>query len=82
LVRALADVGLANEAAILTGALLADTRSVLTHPRPRLVDELSAVLGDAEYTRLTIRGSVMSMQELVVASLEAIDRALYTQQDS
>jgi predicted ATPase/DNA-binding SARP family transcriptional activator len=82
LVRALVDVGLPNEAAILAGALLADTRSVLTHPHSRLVDELSAVLGDAEYTRLTIRGSVMSIQELVVASLEAIDRALHIRQDS
>jgi tetratricopeptide (TPR) repeat protein len=82
LVRALADAGLADEAATLTGALLADTRSVLTHPHPRLVDELSAALGEAEYARLTIRGSVMSMQELVVASLEAIDRALHIRQDS
>ncbi|MCJ7781776.1 MAG: winged helix-turn-helix domain-containing protein [Acidimicrobiia bacterium] len=82
LVRALADVGLPNEAAMLTGALLVDTRSVLTHPHPRLVDELSDVLGDAEFARLTVRGSVMSVAELVVASLDAIDRAQHMRQDS
>jgi predicted ATPase/DNA-binding SARP family transcriptional activator len=82
LVRALADVGLPDEAALLTGALLTDTHSVLTHPHPRLADELRDVLGDAEYTRLTVRGSVMSVPELVVASLDAIDRAQHMGQDS
>ena len=81
-VSALVDVGLPYEAAVLTGALLADIRSVLTHPHPRLVDELSDVIGHAEYTRLTVRGSVMSMPELVVASLDAIDRAQHMRQDS
>lgn len=75
LVRALADVGLSEEAAILTGALLADTGSVLTHPHPQVLEELTELLGDAKYTRLSIRGSVMSVAELVVASLDAIDRA-------
>jgi predicted ATPase/DNA-binding SARP family transcriptional activator len=81
-VSALVDIGLPDEAAVLTGALLADIRSVLTHPHPRLVDGLSDVLGDAEYTRLTVRGSVMSVPELVVASLDAIDRAQHIRQDS
>ena len=75
LVRALADVGLPDEAAILAGALLTDTGSVLTHPHPQLLDELESVLGDSEYTRLTVRGSVMSISELVAASLDAIDRS-------
>ncbi len=76
LVSALADVGLADEAAILTGALLSETRSVLTQPHPQLLDDLLSVLGEAEYGRLTVRGSVMSVPELVDASLEAIDGAL------
>jgi len=40
------------------------------------------VLGNAEYTRLTVRGSVMSVPELVVTSLDAIDRAQHMGQDS
>lgn len=76
LVRVLADIGLADDAAILTGALLTENRSVLTQPHPRLLDELLSVLGDAEYGRLTVRGSVMSVPELVDVSLRAIDRAL------
>lgn len=82
LVSALADVGLSGEAAMLTGALLADTRSVLTHPHPGLVDDLAEILGRAEFTRLTIHGSIMSMSELVVASLDAIDRAQHIRQGS
>lgn len=82
LVRALADVGLPDDAAILTGALLTETRSVLTQPHPQLLDDLLSVLGDAEYGRLTVRGSVMSVPELVDASLEAIDRALGMPSDS
>ncbi len=80
LVTALAHVGLPNEAAILSGALLTDTGSVLTHPQARLLAELSDVLGDAEYSRLTVRGSVMSLSELVATSLDAINRALHTLQ--
>ncbi|HVR80231.1 MAG TPA: hypothetical protein VMS99_17805 [Acidimicrobiia bacterium] len=76
LVRALADVGLADEAAILSGALLTETRSVLTQPHPPLLDDLLSVLGEAEFGRLTVRGSVMSVPEVVDASLDAIDRAL------
>ena len=76
LVSALADVGLPDEAAILTGALLTETRSVLTQPHPQLLDDLLSVLGEAKYGRLTVRGSVMSVPEIVDASLEAIDRAL------
>ena len=76
LVSALVDVGLYDEAAVLAGALVTETRSALTQPYPELLDDLSDVLGDAEYWRLTVRGSVMSVHELVVASLGAIDRAL------
>ncbi|MEX0796355.1 MAG: hypothetical protein WD274_06645, partial [Acidimicrobiia bacterium] len=76
LVSALADVGLPDDAAILTGALLTENRSVLTQPHPQLLDELLSVLGEAEYGRLTVRGSVMSVPEIVDASLQAIDRAL------
>lgn len=76
LVSALANVGLADDAAILTGALLTGSRSVLTQPHPQLLDELLSVLDEAEYGRLTVRGSVMSVPELVDVSLEAIDRAL------
>jgi predicted ATPase/DNA-binding SARP family transcriptional activator len=76
LVSALANVGLADDAAILTGALLTGSRSELTRPHSQLRDELLSVLDEAEYGRLTVRGSVMSVPELVDASLKAIDRAL------
>jgi predicted ATPase/DNA-binding SARP family transcriptional activator len=76
LVRALADVGLPDDAAILSGALLVDVGSALSHPHPQLLDGLKEVLGDSEYTRLTIRGSIMSVPELVTISLHAIDRAV------
>ncbi|GMR01867.1 MAG: BTAD domain-containing putative transcriptional regulator [Acidimicrobiia bacterium] len=76
LVRALVDVGLPDEAAILTGTLLTDARSVLTHPHPLLLDQIKEALGDAEFTRLTVRGSVMSVPELVIVSLDAIDSVL------
>ncbi|MDK1018523.1 MAG: BTAD domain-containing putative transcriptional regulator [Actinomycetota bacterium] len=75
LVSALDHVGLPDEAALLSGALLADTKSVLTLPHPRLMDQLLGALGKAEYARLIVRGSVMSVPELVVVSLDAIDRA-------
>jgi tetratricopeptide (TPR) repeat protein len=76
LARALAAVGLHDEAAIITGALLADTRSTLTHPHPQVLEDLAEVLGDAQYMRLTVRGSIMSVPELVIVSLDAIDRVL------
>jgi len=76
LARALHDVGLHEDAAVLAGALLADTRSTLTHPHPRVMEDLAAVLGDAEYSRFTVRGSIMTVPELVGAGLDAIDRAL------
>jgi hypothetical protein len=76
LVRALVDVGLREEAAILCGALLVDAGSVLSHPHLRLLDEHRETLGNAEYTRLTVRGSIMSVPELVTTSLDAIDRVL------
>ena len=82
LVSALVGVGLLEEAAVLSGALLAETRSVLTHPHARLVSDLSDALGDAEYTRLTVRGFVMSVPELVAASLDAIDRVLHVRRDA
>jgi predicted ATPase/DNA-binding SARP family transcriptional activator len=75
LVRALDDVGLRDEAAILSGALLADTGSTLTHPHPQVLKNLVEALGDAQYTRLTVRGSIMSIPELVSVSLDAIDEA-------
>lgn len=75
LVPALADAGLNQDAAVLAGALLTDTRSALTQPHPKLLDDLRGVLGDAEYGRFTVRGSIMSVPELVDASLEAIQRA-------
>lgn len=76
LVGALSDVGHPIDAAILAGALLTETQSVLTQPHPQQLDDLACVLGEAAYGRLTVRGSVMSVPELVGASLEAIDRAL------
>ncbi len=76
LVRALDSVGLHDEAAVLTGALLADTRSTLTHPHTQVLENIAEVLGAAQYTRLTVRGSIMSVSELVVVSLDAIDRVL------
>ncbi|MEA3502841.1 MAG: hypothetical protein U9R47_08710, partial [Actinomycetota bacterium] len=76
LVRALADVGLSDDGAILSGALLVDVGSVLSHPHPHLLDGLKEALGDSEYARLTVRGSIMSVPELVTVSLDAIERAL------
>ncbi|MEX1037736.1 MAG: BTAD domain-containing putative transcriptional regulator [Acidimicrobiia bacterium] len=76
LVIALAAIGLADEAATITGALLTKPRSVLTQPHQKLLDGLLGTLGEAEYGRLTVRGSIMSVTEMVDASLEAIDRAL------
>lgn len=75
LVRALNGVDLNEEAAVLAGALIDDARFVLTHPRPRLLDHLREVLGNAEYMRFTVRGSIMSVPDLVITSLAAVDRA-------
>ena len=36
-------------------------------------DGAAEVLGKAQYTRLTVRGSIMSVPELVIVSLDAID---------
>ncbi|MFV1999281.1 MAG: BTAD domain-containing putative transcriptional regulator [Acidimicrobiia bacterium] len=76
LTRALADVGLHEEAAVLVGALVADTDSTLTHPHRRVLEAVATALGDPQYRRLTIRGSIMSVPELVTVSLDAIDKAL------
>jgi predicted ATPase len=76
LVRALDDVGLRDAAAVLSGALLADTGSTLTHPHPQVLKNLEEALGDAQFTRLTVRGSIMSVPELVSVSLDAIETAL------
>jgi len=76
LTRALADVGLHDGAAVLVGALLANTDSTLTHPHRRVLGDIASALGDAQYRRLTIRGSIMSVPELVTVSLDAIDTAL------
>jgi len=76
LVRALHDVGLVEEAAVLAGALLADTRSTHTHPNPRVLKNIEEVLGEANYARLTVRGSIMSVAELVALSLDAIETAI------
>jgi tetratricopeptide (TPR) repeat protein len=76
LVAALVEAGRHEEAAVLVGALLTDTRSVLTQPHPKLLEDLRGVLGEAEYGRFTVRGSIMSVPELVVTSLDAIQEAL------
>ena len=76
LTRALADVGLHEEAAVLAGALLARGDSALVHPHARVLEDVAAMLGDARFRQLTIRGSIMSVPELVIASLDGIDRAL------
>lgn len=81
LVRALHEAGCHEGAATLAGALVANTRSAFTHPHPRVLSELADKLGEARYTQLTVRGSVMSTTELVAASFEAIDEAL-TYQDT
>lgn len=75
LVRGLVHMGFLEPAAVLSGALLADEQSALTHPHPSVLKELKASLGDATYTRLTVRGLVMSTSELVDSSLAAIVRA-------
>jgi predicted ATPase len=75
LVRALTDVGFPDDAAIVAGALLGDAGSALTHPHQEMLDSLIELLGEADFTRLTVRGSVMSVAELVAASLDAISRA-------
>lgn len=76
LVNALVRSGLPDEAAVLVGALVADSRSALSHPHPKLQDDLRQLLGDPEYTRHTVRGAVMSVSELVAGSLAAIARSL------
>lgn len=76
LVSALVDAGRHGDAAVLAGALVTDTRSALTQPHPKLLEDLRGVLGEAEYGRLTVRGSIMSVPELVVTSLDAIQQAL------
>lgn len=76
LVRALYEAGCHDGAAILTGALLADTQSILTHPHPRVLQGLAEQLGEAHYAQLTVRGSVMSVSELVLSSIDAIERVL------
>ncbi|MCH7669466.1 MAG: winged helix-turn-helix domain-containing protein [Acidobacteria bacterium] len=76
LTSALVDVGLHEEAAVLAGALLVDTDSTLAHPHRRVLEVITTALGDAQYRRLTIRGSIMSLPELVTVSLDAINRAL------
>jgi predicted ATPase/DNA-binding SARP family transcriptional activator/tetratricopeptide (TPR) repeat protein len=74
--RTLAEVGLYEEAAVLSGALLAQGDSGLVHPHRRVLEGITSALGDAQYRRLTIRGSIMSVPELVTVSLDAIDRAI------
>ena len=74
--RALADVGLYEDAAILAGALTANKDSKLAHPHRRVMADIESSLGEGQYRRLTIRGSIMSLPELVTTSLAAIDRAL------
>ncbi|MFV1999662.1 MAG: hypothetical protein ACC654_04780, partial [Acidimicrobiia bacterium] len=74
--RTLAEVGLHEEAAVLSGALLAQGDSGLVHPHHRVLEDITSALGDAQYRRLTISGSIMSVLELVTVSLDAIDRAI------
>jgi predicted ATPase/DNA-binding SARP family transcriptional activator len=80
LVNALVRDGLPDEAAVLVGALVADSRSALSHPHPQVQDGLRDLLGGPEYTRHTVRGAVMTVGELVAASLAAIDRCLHPSQ--
>jgi len=74
--RALADVGLHNEAAVLAGALIAEKDSTLAHPHRRVMEAIVSALGEAQFRRLTVRGSIMSVPDLVTVSLDAIDKAL------
>jgi len=76
LVRVLNDAGLVEEAAVIAGALLADTESTHVHSNLWVLENLAEVLGKAQYTRLTVRGSIMSAAEVVALSLAAIDTAL------
>ncbi|MCL1587832.1 MAG: winged helix-turn-helix domain-containing protein [Actinomycetia bacterium] len=74
--RALSSVGLHEDAAVLAGALMADTDSTLGHPHHRVMESIVAGLDDAQFRRLSVRGSIMSVPELVAVSLDAIDKAL------
>jgi predicted ATPase/DNA-binding SARP family transcriptional activator len=76
LTRALAGVGLDEDAAVLVGALLGEKDSTLNHPHPRVIEDIVSGLGDSQYRRLTVRGSIMSLAELVTVSLGSIDAAL------
>jgi hypothetical protein len=73
--RVLADDGLDDEAAVLVGALENDG-SALAHPSPGMRSELERTLGVGRFNRLTLRGSVMDISELVDLSREAIERAI------
>ena len=59
--RALADVGLHDDAAILAGALTADRDSTLVHPHRRVMADIESSMGEGQYRRLIIRGSIMSI---------------------
>ena len=74
LVSALIEAGSNKDAAILTGALLATDRPILTYPNQRTQDTLEEYLGQSRCAMLTVRGSVMSVPDLVRISLEAIAR--------
>lgn len=73
---ALADADLHEEASVLAGGLLAQGDSALVHPHRRVLEQITSALDDAQYRRLTVRGSIMTIPELVTVSLDAIDRAL------
>jgi len=75
LARGLLEAGLVEEAAIIVGALLAKADVTLTHPPAQMSAELIDRLGDPDYVRLTTRGAVMSLAELVVLALGAARRA-------
>lgn len=76
LVPALIDVGLLDDATILTGALLASEHAVLTHPNQHVLGALDESLGHARYAHLTMRGSMMRVPDLVALSLDAVARAI------
>jgi predicted ATPase/DNA-binding SARP family transcriptional activator len=73
LVSALVHAGSSKDAAILTGALLANDLPSLTHPNQRTQDTLEESLGRSQYASLTVRGSIMSVPDLVRVSLDAVD---------
>lgn len=72
LIPVLARLDRCDDAAVLSGALLADRKSITTHPGPAVRARLEADLGAAAYNRLLVRGSVLQTWELVTLTTEAV----------